>query len=85
VLGIPVLLIVLALVVGLYRLRRWAWVGAMLFVGIGVSVGIIQYVRGLPLYGMMLLNVFIVFYLNQRDVQAIFERGRPQPPDPPRA
>jgi hypothetical protein len=77
-LGIPISLIVLVLVVGLYRLRRWAWVGTMIFVGLGLTVGIIQYLRDQPLYGTMLLNVFIVFYLNQRDVQDLFERRHPR-------
>ena len=78
ILGILLALIVLVLVVGLYRLRRWAWVGTMIFVGVGLTLGIIQYLRDQPLYGTMLLNVFIVFYLNQRDVQDLFERRRPR-------
>jgi hypothetical protein len=77
-LGIPISLIVLVLVVGLWRLKRWAWVGAMIFVGLGLTAGIIQYLRDQPLYGTMLLNVFIVFYLNQRDVQDLFERRHPR-------
>jgi hypothetical protein len=77
-LTIPLSLIVLVLVVGLYRLRRWAWVGTMLFVGLGLTVGILQYLRDQPLYGTMLLDVFIVFYLNQRNVQDVFERRRPR-------
>jgi hypothetical protein len=89
VLDTPVFLIVLVLLVGLWRLKRWAWVGTMIFVGIGLSVGIIQYLRGQPLYGTMLLNVGIVFYLNQRAAQDRFARrqagsaaGR-APPEPP--
>jgi hypothetical protein len=84
ILGIPVEVIVLVLIVGLWRRRRWAWVGTMLFVGVGLTFGIIQYVRGLPVYGAMLLNVFIAFYLNQREVQAAFERRHPHGPAPPR-
>ena len=77
-LSISLSLIALVLIVGLYRLRRWAWVGTMLFVGLGLTVGILQYLRDQPLYGTMLLDVFIVFYLNQRNVQDVFERRRPQ-------
>jgi hypothetical protein len=76
--GISLSLIALVLIVGLWRLKRWAWVGAMMFVGLGLTVGIIQYLRNQPLYGTMLLNIFIVFYLNQRDVQDLFERRRPR-------
>lgn len=75
-LGISLSLISLVLIVGLWRFKRWAWVGTMMFVGLGLTVGIIQYLRDQPLYGTMLLNVFIVFYLNQRDVQDLFERRR---------
>jgi hypothetical protein len=78
ILGIPLSLIVLVLIVGLWRLKRWAWVGTMIFVGLGLTVGIVQYLRDQPLYGTMLLNVFIVFYLNQRNVQDVFERRRPR-------
>jgi hypothetical protein len=68
----------LTVIVGLWRLKRWAWVATMIFVGIGLTIGIIQYFRDLPLYWTMITNVFIVFYLNQRDVQDAFERRRPR-------
>ena len=76
--GIPLSLISLVLIVGLWQFKRWAWAGTMIFVGFGLTVGVIQYLRDQPLYGTMLLNVFIVFYLNQRDVQELFERRRPR-------
>jgi hypothetical protein len=71
-------IIFLFVMVGLWRLKRWAWVTTMIVVGIGLTLGIIQYLRDTPLYWTMLFNVFIVFYLNQRDVQDVFERRRPR-------
>jgi lysylphosphatidylglycerol synthetase-like protein (DUF2156 family) len=68
----------LIVIAGLWRLKRWAWVATMIFVGVGLVIGIVQYFRDLPLYWTMLTNVFIVFYLNQRDVQDAFERRRPR-------
>jgi hypothetical protein len=68
----------LIVIAGLWRLKRWAWVATMIFVGAGLAIGIIQYFRDLPLYWTMITNVFIVFYLNQRDVQDAFERRRPR-------
>ena len=76
--SLGLVVIYLFVIVGLWRLKRWAWVTTMIFVGIGLTLGIIQYVRGTPLYWTMLFNVFIVFYLNQRDVQDVFERRRPR-------
>ena len=75
---LSLVVIYLFVIVGLWRLKRWTWVTTMIFVGIGLTLGIIQYLRDQPLYGTMLLDVFIVFYLNQRDVQDLFERRRPR-------
>lgn len=69
---------ILIAITGLWRLKRWAWVATMVLVGAGLTVGIIQYFREAPLYWTMITNVFIVFYLNQRDVQDGFERRRPR-------
>ena len=74
--GLAVALLIV--VIGLWRLQRWAWVVTMIFVGLGLAAGIIEYFRDQPLYWTMLVNVFIVFYLNQRDVQDVFERRRPR-------
>lgn len=63
-------------IVGLLLLKRWAWVATMVLAGISMAVGLVLYFEGRPLYITMLLNVILVLYLNQRDVQAIFARRR---------
>jgi hypothetical protein len=65
------LIVVVAL--GLLLLRRWAWVATMVLIGAGLATGIWLYFNGTERYVNMLLNVFVVFYLNQRAVQAAFE------------
>lgn len=68
------------LAVGMWRLQRWAWVATMLLIGASLGVGLLRYGRGEPRYVTMLLNILIVFYLNQRDVQALFRRRRAADP-----
>lgn len=61
--------------VGLWRRQRWAWFLTMLQLGAFMISDLYSYFTNSPpeTYGWsMLLNVFMVFYLNQRDVQAIF-------------
>lgn len=57
---------------GLWRLRRWAWVLVMLQTGIQMAVDFSVYLDGERPYLQMLLNVIVIFYMNQRDVQQIF-------------
>ena len=63
-------------VAGLLLLKRWAWVATMVLAGISMAVGLVLYFEDRPLYITMLINVILVLYLNQREVQAIFERRR---------
>lgn len=61
--------------VGLWRRQRWAWFLTMLQLGAFMISDLYSYFTNSPpeTYAWsMLLNVFMVFYLNQRDVQAIF-------------
>ena len=76
-----ILLMVLTFVVngvcaiGLWRRQRWAWFLTMLQLGAFMISDLYSYFTNSPAetYAWsMLLNVFMVFYLNQRDVQAIF-------------
>jgi hypothetical protein len=60
--------------VGLWFRQRQAWVTAMVLIGISLVYNIWNYLEGTPLYINMLINVFAVFYLNERSVQAYFEQ-----------
>jgi uncharacterized membrane protein (DUF2068 family) len=73
-LGLVVAAVIIFLVVGLWFLKRWAWVATMILVGIGLAFGIWAYFQGAPTYVSLLINTLAVFYLNQRDVQRAFER-----------
>ena len=62
--------------IGLLRLRRWAWVLAMLIVGYRMANNLWLYASGGDAAELeMLLDVVMVFYLNQRDVQRAFGHG----------
>jgi uncharacterized membrane protein (DUF2068 family) len=74
--------------IGLWRRQRWAWFLTMLQVGVFMIEDLYGYFTGAPeeeYAWSMLLNVIMVFYLNQREVQAIFTRKErdPAPAHPP--
>jgi hypothetical protein len=71
IVGLSIVEIVAAM--GLWRGHRWAWVLAMLGVGIGLLAGLALYWRGDPYYPRLFLNVIIAFYLNQGAVRRYFE------------
>lgn len=58
---------------GLWRLKRWAWVTTMLWVGFVLLVSLLAYFDGKPSYPVMALGVLQVLYLNQSRVQAVFQ------------
>jgi hypothetical protein len=62
----------IVIAVGLWRLQRWAWVATMLWFGFTMVEALITYAAGEPQYGIMVLSIITVFYLNQRDVQQAF-------------
>ena len=69
----------LAAAIGLLRLRRWAWVLTMLMVGTQMAANLWEYVvAGERPYLEMLLDVLLVFYLNQREVQRAFGHRAPR-------
>ncbi|MDX1413350.1 MAG: hypothetical protein R3293_04115 [Candidatus Promineifilaceae bacterium] len=59
-------------IVGLLLLKRWGWTLTMIMTGISLAISIWLYFQGTPNYPNMVIYVIIVFYLNQRDVQAPF-------------
>lgn len=72
--GVILLVLVLtaASVVGLWRYRTWGWSLALMLSGLILAVDIGWWMAGQPRYPGMFLNMVAVFYLNQRDVRAIF-------------
>ncbi len=61
-----------AIVIGLWHMQRWAWVLIMIQAGLGMASDLWGYFHGYPSYISILINVIIVFYLNQREVQRAF-------------
>ena len=59
----------------LLRLRKWAWLAAMSLQGLGLLAALYGYVIHRPNYVGMLMGIFLVFYLNQREIQAAY-RGK---------
>ena len=73
---------ILAVCIGLFLLKRWAWIGVMILIGINLLYGIVYYLNGGQPFVSLLLDVISVFYLNLSTVQAAFEH-RPAPPEVP--
>ncbi|MBE2238572.1 MAG: hypothetical protein IAE81_12340 [Caldilineaceae bacterium] len=69
------LLITVVVAFGLWRYRGWGWYGMMLLLAYYMTTDVIGYFSGGPDYVSMLLNVFMVFYLNQREVRDLFEES----------
>ena len=72
-------LVSLAFGIGLLTGRRWGWVGAIVISGVSLALAIGAWWYGNPAYLSMVINTIGVFYLNQREVRAIF--GELQPRD----
>jgi uncharacterized membrane protein (DUF2068 family) len=62
--------------IGLLLLQRWAWIVIMLATGLGLAIDLYLYFNGSAEFWSMTLNVAVVLYLNQRDVQAVFLEQR---------
>ena len=71
--SVILMLVVAVVVVGLWRYRLWAWYGMMLLLAYWMATDAIGYFPGTPEYFSMLLNVVMVFYLNQREVRELFD------------
>jgi hypothetical protein len=72
-------LVSVAFGIGLLTGRRWGWVGAIVISGMSLALAIGAWWYGNPAYLAMVINTIGVFYLNQREVRAIF--GELQPKD----
>jgi uncharacterized membrane protein (DUF2068 family) len=69
---LAVILLEASIIVGLWRMQRFAWVLIMIQVGLSMAFDLWGYFHGYPSYASMLIDVIIVFYLNQREVQRAF-------------
>jgi hypothetical protein len=75
---------------GLLANRRSAWVGAIVISGLSLAFALGAWWDGRPIYLAMTINVIAVFYLNQREVRAVYDEpaedapaADPRLPDPP--
>lgn len=64
-------------IIGLWLLQRWAWLVVMISTGVTLTFALWRYFEGTPDYLGMLINVAVVFYLNDRSVQRAYARRRP--------
>ncbi len=79
--GLGLLSLVAAL--GLFTLRRWAWLFALTLEGFTLTVGLVDYFGGAPAYIEMIIAILIVVMLNQEDVQPAFRIQEPGDSLPP--
>lgn len=54
----------------LFRLASWAWLISMTLQGMGLFIGLVNYLRHRPNFIGMAVGIFLVFYLNLDEVQA---------------
>jgi hypothetical protein len=74
---VALLLVSLLCIWGLVRRHDWGWTLSIVTAGLILAMGIGWWAAGQPHYFSMLANSIAVFYLNQRDVRAVFGVGRP--------
>lgn len=72
ILFLIIILVEAFIAIGLWRLQRFAWVLIMIQTGLGMASDLWGYFHGYPSYTSMLINIIILFYLNQREVQKAF-------------
>ncbi|PWH20076.1 MAG: hypothetical protein DDG59_01390 [Anaerolineae bacterium] len=72
VLGLAMILVSIALL----RLASWAWLFSMTLQGMGLFIGLVNYLRHRPNYLGMVMGIFLVFYLNLDEVQAALRRKK---------
>jgi len=76
-LGVMVLTVVLAVVgvIGLLRMKRWAWVFLSLLMALGLMFNLARVWIGYPQYTLMLVYAINALLLNQPEVRRAFRIG----------
>ena len=72
---IGILVLSLLSIWGLVRRREWGWTLAIITAGVTLTINLGWWANGEPRYLSMLVNTIAVFYLNQRDLRAVFRVG----------
>ena len=71
----------IAVGVGLWSLRAWAWLFAMIVAGLALFEAFLYFLEypasGIGL-GMSIMPIIIILYLNSREVKAAFTMGDPE-------
>jgi hypothetical protein len=57
---------------GMFWMRPWAWLMAMLLLGCELAIQLGSYFEGHPSYLTLLITALLVFYLNQRPIREAF-------------
>jgi uncharacterized membrane protein (DUF2068 family) len=70
--SLAMIVLTAASTIGLWRFRNWGWSLALIIAGVVLALDIGWWWIGEPRYPGMFLNMVAVFYLNQRDVRAIY-------------
>jgi hypothetical protein len=66
-------IIQLVIAIGLWGLQRWAWLLLILWIGLEMILNLWQYFNFQHLQALsMIIDVIIVFYMNQREVKKAF-------------
>jgi uncharacterized membrane protein len=65
-------LAIIITMIGLWRLKRWAWYATMILFGIFLMWNILLYFDDDAVYLNLLAGIISVFYLNLHEVQAAF-------------
>jgi uncharacterized membrane protein (DUF2068 family) len=63
------------IIIGMWQMKRWAWLLVMIFTGVNLTFTLFRYFNDDPDYLSMLINVAVAFYLNDRNVQRAYARS----------
>ncbi len=66
-------LVGVVVLIGFLRVRRWAWVVLMVWTGISLGIGLLEYLYSRPNYLVLASNTIIALALSQVEVQRIFQ------------
>ncbi|HEX2912365.1 MAG TPA: hypothetical protein VH186_16265 [Chloroflexia bacterium] len=63
----------LSFLIGLWQMKKWAWIMLMVYLSASMGLDLISYFSGKETYIPMVISVIMVFYLNLREVRQAYE------------